>query len=169
MGYTGTNSACQPTRLEVLSSTHVNATDRRKIHFVFTGPSHMNLFIDAKKSTLTSWYVLVLVTAGIQDRDQDLGVLMGSPFVHVFDRSMGNGISGPVVEAEDAYILQFCSGTVPSNYHFWIEAESNKSIDVVFVAHYLELITPEMTEFLDALPSWTVVSAFASTWTKLQI
>ena len=112
MGYTGTNSACQPTRLEVLSSTYVNATDRRKIHFVFTGPSHMNLFIDAKKSTLTSWYVLVLVTAGIQDRDQDLGVLMGSPFVHVFDRSMGNGISGPVVEAEDAYILQFCSGTV---------------------------------------------------------
>uniref|UniRef100_M4C1N7 Uncharacterized protein n=1 Tax=Hyaloperonospora arabidopsidis (strain Emoy2) TaxID=559515 RepID=M4C1N7_HYAAE len=148
-------------KLEVLSSTYVNATDRRKIHFVFTGPSHMNLFIDAKKSTLTSWYVLVLVTAGIQDRDQDLGVLMGSPFVHVCDRSMGNGISGPVVEAEDAYILQFCSGTVPSNYHFWIEAESNKSIDVVFVAHYLELITPEMTEFLDALPSWTVVSAFA--------
>ena len=84
-------------------------------------------------------------------------------------RSMGNGMSGPAAEAEDAYILQFCSGTVPSNYHFWIEAESNRSIDVVFIAHYLELITPEMTEFSDALPSWTATSSAVSTWTKMQI
>ncbi|KUF89929.1 hypothetical protein AM588_10006339 [Phytophthora nicotianae] len=125
-------------RLEVLSSTYSADTDRRKIHFVFTGPSHMNLFIDAKKTKLTSW-------------------------------SMGNGVSGPVVEAEDAYILQFCSGAVPSSYHFWIEAESNKPIDVAFVGHFLEVTTPEMKEFTDVLPSWTVVASAVSTWTKMQI
>ncbi|POM58399.1 Endoplasmic reticulum metallopeptidase [Phytophthora palmivora] len=125
-------------KLEVLSSTYSEETDRRKIHFVFTGPSHMNLFIDAKKTKLTSW-------------------------------SMGNGNSGPVVEAEDAYILQFCSGIVPSIYHFWIEAESSNPIDVAFVGHYLEITTPEMKEFSDVLPSWTVVAAAVSTWTKMQI
>ncbi|KAE8878843.1 Endoplasmic reticulum metallopeptidase 1 [Phytophthora fragariae] len=125
-------------KLEVLSSAYSAESDRRKIHFVFTGPSHMNLFIDAKKTKLTSW-------------------------------SMGNGVSGPVVEAEDAYILQFCSGTVPSSYHFWIEAESNKPIDVAFVGHFLEVTTPEMKEFSDVLPSWTVVASAVSTWTKMQI
>ncbi|KAG1698276.1 hypothetical protein DVH05_015265 [Phytophthora capsici] len=125
-------------KLEVLSSTYSKETDRRKIHFVFTGPSHMNLFIDAKKTKLTSW-------------------------------SMGNGVSGPVAEAEDAYILQFCSGTVPSSYHFWIEAESNKPIDVAFVGHFLEVTTPEMKQFSDALPSWAVVASAVSTWTKMQI
>ncbi|OWZ00919.1 Endoplasmic reticulum metallopeptidase [Phytophthora megakarya] len=125
-------------KLEVLSSTYSKQTDRRKIHFVFSGPSHMNLFIDAKKTKLTSW-------------------------------SMGNGISGPVVEAEDAYILQFCSGVVPSIYHFWIEAESIKPIDVAFVGHFLEVTTPEMKEFYDVLPSWTVVASAVSTWTKMQI
>ncbi|KAL4114456.1 hypothetical protein PRIC2_014393 [Phytophthora ramorum] len=128
----------QKAKLEVLSSTYSEETDRRKIHFVFTGPSHMNLFIDAKKTKLTSW-------------------------------SMGNGVSGPVIEAEDAYILQFCSGTVPSSYHFWIEAESKKPIDVAFVGHFLEVTTPEMKEFNDALPSWTVVASAVSTWTKMQI
>ncbi|KAG7383940.1 Endoplasmic reticulum metallopeptidase 1 [Phytophthora pseudosyringae] len=125
-------------KLEVLSSTYSEETDRRKIRFVFTGPSHMNLFVDAKKTKLTSW-------------------------------SMGNGVSGPVAEAEDAYILQFCSGTVPSSYHFWIEAESNKPIDVAFVGHFLEVTTPEMKEFSDVLPSWTVVASAVSTWTKMQI
>ncbi|RLN05778.1 hypothetical protein BBO99_00002838 [Phytophthora kernoviae] len=125
-------------KLEVLSSTYSEETDRRKIHFVFTGPSHLNLFIDAKKTKLTSW-------------------------------SMGNGINGPVPEAEDAYILQFCSGTVPSTYHFWIEAESNKPIDVAFVGHFLEVTTPEMKEFSDVLPSWTVVAQAVSTWTAMQI
>ncbi|KAF4132237.1 Peptidase family M28 [Phytophthora infestans] len=125
-------------RLKVLSSTYSEQTHLRRLHFVFTGPSHMNLFIDAKKTKLTSW-------------------------------SMGNGVSGPVVEAEDAYILQFCSGTVPSSYHFWIEAESNNPIDVAFVGHYLEVTTPEMKEFMDVLPSWTVVASAVSTWTKMQI
>ncbi|KAJ8574592.1 hypothetical protein ON010_g4619 [Phytophthora cinnamomi] len=125
-------------KLEVLSSAYSAETDRRKIHFVFTGPSHMNLFIDAKKTKLTSW-------------------------------SMGNGVSGPVAEAEDAYILQFCSGTVPSSYHFWIEAEGDKPIDVAFVGHFLEVTTPEMKEFSDVLPPWTVVASAVSTWTKMQI
>ncbi|GMF25034.1 unnamed protein product [Phytophthora lilii] len=84
-------------------------------------------------------------------------------------KSMGNGVSGPVAEAEDAYILQFCSGTVPSTYHFWIEAESNNPIDVAFVGHYLEVTTSEMKEFFDVLPSWTVVASAVSTWTKVQI
>ncbi|CAI5744335.1 unnamed protein product [Peronospora destructor] len=126
------------TKLEVLKSKYSEETNRRTIHFVITGPSHMNLFIDAKKTKLTSW-------------------------------SLGNGDSGPVVEAEDAYILQFCSGTVPSTYHFWIEAESNKPIDVAFVGHYLAITTPEMKEFSDALPSWAVATSTVSTWTKLQI
>lgn len=82
---------------------------------------------------------------------------------------MGDGVSGPVAEAEDAYILQFCSGTVPSSYHFWIEAVSNSSIDVAFVGHYLEQTTPEMQEFSDALPSWVAVASTVSTWTKVQI
>ncbi|CAH0474874.1 unnamed protein product [Peronospora belbahrii] len=125
-------------KLEVLTSVYSNKTNRRKIHFILSGPSHMNLFIDAKKTKLTSW-------------------------------SWGNGSSAPAVEAEDAYILQFCSGTVPSNYHFWIEAESNKPIDVAFVGHYLEATTPEIKEFSDPIPSWAVITSAVSTWTKLQI
>jgi len=44
-------------RLEVLSSTYSRETDRRTIHLRFSGPSHMNLFIDAKATRLTSWCV----------------------------------------------------------------------------------------------------------------
>ncbi|KAF1790355.1 Peptidase M28 [Phytophthora cactorum] len=51
------------------------------------------------------------------------------------------------------------TGTVPSSYHFWIEAESNKPIDVAFVGHFLEVTTPEMKEFTNVLPSWTVVAS----------
>ncbi|KAI9911750.1 hypothetical protein PsorP6_009695 [Peronosclerospora sorghi] len=127
------------TRLDVLSSVYSNATDRRKIHFVFTGPSHMYLYLDAKKNNLTSW-------------------------------SMGNnGASGLVAEANDAYIFQFSSGSVPSRYHFWIEATSNQPIDVVFVGHYLEATTPELEEFSQALPIWTVASSLVSTWKKMEI
>ncbi|CEG35116.1 endoplasmic reticulum [Plasmopara halstedii] len=124
--------------LQVLSSTYSKTTNRRTIHFVFTGPSHMNLFIDAKKTNLTSW-------------------------------SMGNGVSGPVAEAEDAYILQFCSGIVPASYQFWIEAESNEPINVAFVGHFLEATTSEMNEFASVLPTWTTLASAVSTWTTMQI
>ncbi|CAI5721668.1 unnamed protein product [Peronospora effusa] len=71
-------------KLEVLSSKYSEETNCRTIHFMIIGPSHMNLFIEAKKTKLTSW-------------------------------SLGNGDNGSVVEAEDAYIIQFCSGTVSIN------------------------------------------------------
>ena len=45
-------------RLEVLASKYSEETNRRTIHFKITGPSHMNLFIDAKETKLTSWCVL---------------------------------------------------------------------------------------------------------------
>ncbi|TDH69130.1 hypothetical protein CCR75_003182 [Bremia lactucae] len=124
--------------LKVLSSKYSKLTNHRTLHFVFTGPSHMNLFIDATKTKLTSW-------------------------------SMGKDISGPISEAGEAYLLQFCSGIVPSSYQFWIEAEGNEPIDVAYVGHYLEVTTPEMKEFADVLPSWTVVASAVSTWTKMQI
>jgi hypothetical protein len=41
--------------LEVLSSTYDTSTNRRTVHLRFTGPAHLDLFIDATKTTLTSW------------------------------------------------------------------------------------------------------------------
>lgn len=86
------------------------------------------------------------------------------------NRSIGNGINGPIPESTDhSYILQFCSGTTPSNFHFWIEAESNEPIHAVVVGHFLEVTTPEMKEFKEALPSWVTTSQAVSTWTSMQI
>lgn len=84
-------------------------------------------------------------------------------------RSIGNGMNGPVPESDDSYILQFCSGTSPSNFHFWIEAESDRSIDAVVVGHFLEVWTPEMNEFKNALPSWMTTMDGVSTWSTMQI
>ncbi|KAI9905941.1 hypothetical protein PsorP6_013637 [Peronosclerospora sorghi] len=48
-------------RLEVLSSVYSNETDLRQIHFVFTGPSHMYLFIDAKKLDIQVPVMLIVI------------------------------------------------------------------------------------------------------------
>ncbi|GAB9475395.1 hypothetical protein Gpo141_00012493 [Globisporangium polare] len=128
----------QRAKLEVLSSKYSAETNRRMIHLHFTGPTHLNLFIDARNTTLTSW-------------------------------SIGNGIDGPAPESDDTYILQFCSGTTPSNFHFWIEAESNTPIEAVVVGHFIEVLTPEMKEFKSALPSWMVTMDAVSTWRTMQL
>jgi hypothetical protein len=74
-----------------------------------------------------------------------------------------------VPEAEDAYILQFCSGAAPANFHFWLEAESAQPIDVVFVGHYIEAVTPAMRELMDALPEWFAFMSCVSTLASMQI
>lgn len=84
-------------------------------------------------------------------------------------RSIGNGTSGPVPEAEDAYILQFCSGAPPTDFHFWLEAASARPIDVVFVGHYIEVVTPEMAEFVRTLPDWFALTSCVSTLASMQI
>lgn len=144
----------------MLSSTYSTETDRRKIHLRFSGPSHMNLFIDAKSTHLTSWYV--------QTAFYD-SIAANNSWLTASNRSIGNGTHGPVPEAEDAYILQLCSGTPPANFHFWLEAESDRPIDVVFVGHYIEVVTPEMAEFMDAMPSWFAFMSCASTLASMQI
>ncbi|DBA04872.1 TPA: hypothetical protein N0F65_006874 [Lagenidium giganteum] len=127
-----------PANLRVVSSKFSESTNRRTIHLHFTGPSHLDLFIDAKSTRLTSW-------------------------------SIGNGRNGPVPESNDTYILQFSSGTPPSSFHFWIEAEGSEPIGVVYVGHFLENMTPEAEEMLAALPSWTNAPAAVSTWTAMEI
>lgn len=91
--------------------------------------------------------------------------------VHSFicNRSIGNGIDGPAPESDDTYILQFCSGTTPSSFHFWIEAASDAPIEAVVVGHFIELSTPEMKEFKSVLPSWMVTMDAVSTWRTMQI
>jgi hypothetical protein len=41
--------------LQVLSSTFDSVTNRRTVHVLFTGPAHLDIFIDATKTKLTSW------------------------------------------------------------------------------------------------------------------
>ncbi|KAF1322444.1 Endoplasmic reticulum metallopeptidase 1, partial [Globisporangium splendens] len=84
-------------------------------------------------------------------------------------KSIGNGVNGPVPESDESYILQFCTGTAPSNFHFWIEAESDRPIDAVIVGHFLDVLTPEMREFKDALPSWMTTMDGVSSWKTVQI
>lgn len=122
----------------MVSSVYSAETDRRRIHLLFTGPSHVNLFLDARETRLTSW-------------------------------SIGNGINGPAPESNDTYILQFASGTPPSNFHFWIEAESDRPINAVVVAHYIEALTPAIEEFQNAMPPWVTYCQSVSTWRSVQI
>ncbi|GAB9475391.1 hypothetical protein Gpo141_00012490, partial [Globisporangium polare] len=131
-------SGQQRATLEVLSSKFSAETNRRMIHLHFTGPTHLNLFIDARNTTLTSW-------------------------------SIGNGIDGPAPESDDTYILQFCSGTSPSTFHFWIEATTDAPIEVIVVGHFVELSTPEMDELREALPSWVATKETVSTWSTIRI
>lgn len=84
-------------------------------------------------------------------------------------RSIGNGIDGPAPDSDDSYILQFCSGTTPSSFHFWIEAKTAAPIDAVVVGHHLEVVTPAMREFKAALPSWAVTMDAVSTWSTMQL
>ncbi|TMW65006.1 hypothetical protein Poli38472_009173 [Pythium oligandrum] len=121
--------------LGVVSSKYDPETDRRMIHMHFTGPSHLNIFIDAERTRLTKW-------------------------------SLGNGVEGPAASQTDGgtYILQFCSGTSPSSFHFWVEAETNNRIEVAVVGHYLEKRTPEMKELTGAFPKWVHSIDTVSTW-----
>ncbi|GLE05600.1 hypothetical protein PINS_up014632 [Pythium insidiosum] len=119
--------------LRVVSSHFNDATNRRKIHLHFTGPAFLHIYIDAKKTRLTSW-------------------------------SIGQGVNGPVPSTEGTYILQFATGIPPASFHFWIEAETNAPIEIGLTGHFLEERTPQMQEFLDALPSWVHVAEIVSTW-----
>ncbi|RQM13494.1 hypothetical protein KXD40_004635 [Peronospora effusa] len=54
-------------KLEVLSSKYSEETNCRTIHFMIIGPSHMNLFIEAKKTKLTSWCVSAVPTNKVKE------------------------------------------------------------------------------------------------------
>jgi hypothetical protein len=99
---------------KVVSSTYNPETNHRKIHLFFKGPSQLNLFIDARNITLTSWSVGNGVDGPVPSSDSK------------------------------TYLLQFSTGRPPSWFHFWIEAESSNPIPVTYVGHHINITTPEI-------------------------
>jgi hypothetical protein len=84
-------------------------------------------------------------------------------------RSIGEGVSGPAPHSDGTYILHFATGTPPANFEFWLEAEGDNGIEVGVVGHHLEKQTPQMREFVAALPPWCDALEFVSTWSTRTI
>ncbi|OQR94503.1 endoplasmic reticulum metallopeptidase [Achlya hypogyna] len=128
-----------PTHLEVASSVYDANSDTRRLHLVLSGPSQINMYIDATTAKLTSWS-LGNGKDGVPPQIDD---------VYIFQFSTG--------------------GLAPAEFHFWLDVASNTKLDVAYCGHYLDATSPELAAVAALLPSWATHTSFVSMWALARI
>ncbi|ETV88330.1 hypothetical protein, variant [Aphanomyces astaci] len=83
--------------------------------------------------------------------------------------SLGQGRDGVPPAVDECYILQLASGSATSSFHFWIEVESNATLNVAYCGFYLDLMTADLEKTIDTLPPWATQSHAVASWGILQV
>ncbi|EQC34205.1 hypothetical protein SDRG_08408 [Saprolegnia diclina VS20] len=128
-----------PTLLEVVSSRVDPMTRLRRLHLHLSGPSQINMYMDASRTKLASWS-LGNGTDGVPSQIDD---------VYLFQFSTG--------------------GLAPASFHFWVDVATDGPIDVAYCGHYLNGTTPDLATAAKLLPDWTAHTTFTSSWTLTQL
>ncbi|OQS06301.1 endoplasmic reticulum metallopeptidase [Thraustotheca clavata] len=128
-----------PTHLEVLSSQYDETLNLRRVHLVLSGPSQMNVFIDATTTRLKSWS-LGNGTDGVPPQIEDVYLIQFS-----------NG------------------GLNAAEFHFWLDVHTNASLDIAYCGHYFDTESPELRELQSLLPPWATHASFVSSWSILRV
>ncbi|KDO33233.1 hypothetical protein SPRG_02043 [Saprolegnia parasitica CBS 223.65] len=128
-----------PTLLEVVSSTVDPMTRVRRLHLHLSGPSQINMYMDASRTKLASWS-LGNGTDGVPPLIDD---------VYLFQFSTG--------------------GLAPASFHFWVDVATDGPIDVAYCGHYLNGTTADLAAVASLLPDWTAHTVFTSSWSLTQL
>ncbi|KAF0690100.1 Aste57867_18494 [Aphanomyces stellatus] len=83
--------------------------------------------------------------------------------------SLGHGRDAVPPTVDECYILQMATGSAVSAFHFWIEVESNATLNVAYCGFYLETTSPDIQKVIDTLPPWAAQSHALASWGLLRV